>query len=196
AITGGSMDDRQARVAAFLEPADQPSTINEAPSLSRHPQLDAIVDSRTIERHAHNRVPPSNCTLVLHAFPGLDQSRARPAYPADRSRTPRICAICGHSRSGRGHMTDEAKVGGLSAQGLGQLRAAISEDISRGLYRGATVLVARNGQIGLHESLGQHRSDDPRPIEKSSVFSLFSLTKGFTNVLVFRAIERGQLALT
>jgi CubicO group peptidase (beta-lactamase class C family) len=93
-------------------------------------------------------------------------------------------------------MADESKVGGLSAQRLEQLRAAIAEDISRGLYRGATILVARNGQIGLHESLGQHRSDDPRPIEKSSVFSLFSLTKGFTNVLVFRAIERGQLALT
>jgi len=93
-------------------------------------------------------------------------------------------------------MADESKVGGLSAQRLEQLHAAIAEDISRGLYRGATILVARNGQIGLHESLGQHRSDDPRPIEKSSVFSLFSLTKGFTNVLVFRAIERGQLALT
>jgi CubicO group peptidase (beta-lactamase class C family) len=93
-------------------------------------------------------------------------------------------------------MADESKVGGLSAQRLEQLRAAIAEDISRGLYRGATILVARNGQVGLHESLGQHRSDDPRPIAKSSVFSLFSLTKGFTNVLVFRAIERGQLALT
>ena len=93
-------------------------------------------------------------------------------------------------------MADESKVGGLSAQRLEQLHAAIAEDISRGLYRGATILVARNGQVGLHESLGHHRSDDPRPIEKSSVFSLFSLTKGFTNVLVFRAIERGQLALT
>jgi len=93
-------------------------------------------------------------------------------------------------------MADESKVGGLSAQRLEQLRAAIAEDISRGLYRGATILVSRNGQVGLHESLGHHRSDDPRPIEKSSVFSLFSLTKGFTNVLVFRAIERGQLALT
>ena len=93
-------------------------------------------------------------------------------------------------------MADESKVGGLSAQRLEELRAAIAEDISRGLYRGATILVSRNGQVGLHESLGHHRSDDPRPIEKSSVFSLFSLTKGFTNVLVFRAIERGQLALT
>ena len=93
-------------------------------------------------------------------------------------------------------MADESKVGGLSAQRLEQLHAAIAEDISRGLYRGATILVSRNGQVGLHESLGHHRSDDPRPIEKSSVFSLFSLTKGFTNVLVFRAIERGQLALT
>jgi len=93
-------------------------------------------------------------------------------------------------------MADEMSGGKLCPERLGELRAAIADDIRKGRYRGASILVARDGQVGLHEAFGQHRSDDPRPIEKSSVFSLFSLTKGFTNVVVFRAIERGQLALT
>src|SRR6185312_15292770 len=81
AITGGSLDDRQARVAAFLEPAHQPTTINEAPSLSRHPQLDAIVDSRTIERHAHNRVPPPIALQFYTAFPVSTSHGRNPPIP-------------------------------------------------------------------------------------------------------------------
>ena len=85
---------------------------------------------------------------------------------------------------------------GLCPDGLAQLHRVVAEDIKKRRYGGAVILVARHGQIGLHEALGQYRSDDPRPIEKNSVFSLFSLTKGFTNVLLFRAIERGQLSFT
>src|SRR4029453_11467776 len=97
---------------------------------------------------------------------------------------------------GSRHMADEMSGGKLCPERLGEVRAGIADDIRQRRCRGASALVARGGRVGLHEAFGQHRSDDPRPIEKSSVFSLFSLTKGFTNVVVFRAIERGQLALT
>lgn len=86
--------------------------------------------------------------------------------------------------------------GGLSTPRLQYLVEVIRQDIATGRYLGASLVVARHGRIGLHEALGRHRSDDPRPIQKDSVFSLLSVTKAFTNVLVLRAIELGQLALT
>jgi CubicO group peptidase (beta-lactamase class C family) len=92
-------------------------------------------------------------------------------------------------------MVDEARAA-LCPQKLATLKSAIEADIRDGRYRGAVVLVARGGRVGMHEALGQYRSDDPRPLKPGSIFSLFSLTKGFTNVVVFRAIERGDLALT
>lgn len=84
----------------------------------------------------------------------------------------------------------------LSNERLLYLKKVIEDDVQRGLYYGAVVLVARHGIIGLHEAIGYTNAKDKRPISKDSVFSLFSTTKAFTNVLVFRAIERGEFALT
>jgi len=85
---------------------------------------------------------------------------------------------------------------GLCAERLQYLKEAIAGDIARKRYTGAVVLVARQGKVGLHEAIGHARRDNPDPLRQDAVFNLLSLTKGFTNVLVFRAIERGQLALT
>ena len=92
--------------------------------------------------------------------------------------------------------TDPKHSSGLSAPRLEHLLEVISHDIARGRYRGASIVVARHGRIGLHEAVGQYRSDDSRPLDKNSVFSLLSVTKAFTNVAILRAVELGQLALT
>ena len=85
---------------------------------------------------------------------------------------------------------------GLSGPRLQYLLEVIRADIAAGRYLGASIVVARHGRIGLQEAVGRHRSDDPRPLRTDSVFNLLSVTKAFTNVLVLRAIEAGQLALT
>jgi CubicO group peptidase (beta-lactamase class C family) len=85
---------------------------------------------------------------------------------------------------------------GLSAARLLKLKAAIEGDISKRRYFGAVIAVARHGRVGLFEALGHADRDSRRALEKSSVFSIFSVTKAFTNVLLFKAIESGELALT
>jgi CubicO group peptidase (beta-lactamase class C family) len=85
---------------------------------------------------------------------------------------------------------------GLSQERLVHLKSVIEEDIREHRYYGAVIAVARHGSVGILESLGHTGSDGKRPLQKDSVFSLFSVTKAFTNVLVFRAIESGSLALT
>jgi CubicO group peptidase (beta-lactamase class C family) len=47
-----------------------------------------------------------------------------------------------------------------------------------------------------HEAFGHADPARTRPVKKDSVFSLFSTTKALTGVLVLRACDRGQLALT
>jgi CubicO group peptidase (beta-lactamase class C family) len=84
---------------------------------------------------------------------------------------------------------------GLDAGRLQHLKATIEADIAAGRYHGAGIVVARDGKIGLHEAAGRVRSTSHNAVRKDSVFSLLSVTKAFTNVLVLRAIERGQLSL-
>ena len=84
----------------------------------------------------------------------------------------------------------------FSAERLDQLRRVIAEDIAAGRYFGAVLAIARAGQLGLHEAIGHADAAASRALRLDSVFSIFSVTKAVTNVLVLRAIELGRFALT
>lgn len=84
--------------------------------------------------------------------------------------------------------------GGLNADRLQHLKATVEADIASGLYSGGTMIIARHGEIGFYETFGHADSKKTIPVKKDSVFSLFSTTKSFTNILVLRAIENGQFA--
>jgi CubicO group peptidase (beta-lactamase class C family) len=79
---------------------------------------------------------------------------------------------------------------------LRHLMAAMQEDIDADRYLGGVIAIGRHGKLALHQAIGHADADRKRPVKKDSVFSLFSVTKAITVVLVLRAIERGQLALT
>jgi CubicO group peptidase (beta-lactamase class C family) len=85
---------------------------------------------------------------------------------------------------------------GLSSARLGRLQASIEADVRARRYFGAVVAVARHGTVALCEAIGHADPEGRRPLQRDSVFSLFSVTKAFTNILIFQAIERGDLALT
>ncbi|MGA3295145.1 MAG: serine hydrolase domain-containing protein [Candidatus Acidiferrales bacterium] len=84
----------------------------------------------------------------------------------------------------------------LSAARLRYLKSTIENDIQQGKYHGAVILIAQHGRIGMHDAVGYSRWAKRERMRKDHVFNLFSVTKAFTNVLVFRCIERGDLALT
>jgi CubicO group peptidase (beta-lactamase class C family) len=93
-------------------------------------------------------------------------------------------------------MADSGAVQGLSRERLERLKAAVAAQVREKRYFGAVIGVARHGTVGLLTAVGHADSNGRRPLLADSVFSLFSVTKAFTNALVFRAIELGQLALT
>jgi CubicO group peptidase (beta-lactamase class C family) len=79
---------------------------------------------------------------------------------------------------------------------LRRVMAVMQEDIDKDRYFGGVIAIGRHGKLALHEAIGHADSGHKRPVRKDSVFSLFSVTKALTTVLVLRAIERGQFDLT
>jgi CubicO group peptidase (beta-lactamase class C family) len=85
---------------------------------------------------------------------------------------------------------------GFDARRLEYLTAAVQSDIAAGQYFGGVISVKRGGQSAYQQVFGHSSESKQRPVAADSVFSLFSVTKAFTNVLVFQAIERGLMTLT
>ena len=71
-----------------------------------------------------------------------------------------------------------------------QVREAIEADIRAGLYHGAVIKVARGGDVVLDAAIGAADGAQTQPLQRDSVFNIFSVTKAFTNLLVLRRSNR------
>jgi len=85
---------------------------------------------------------------------------------------------------------------GFDPDRLSRLPKAIEQDTARGLYDGAAFLVARRGNIILHDAIGQTDPENNRSAKKDDVFFIMSITKQLTTALVLMRIDSGELALT
>ena len=79
---------------------------------------------------------------------------------------------------------------------IDHLTKVIQGDIESGRYFGCVIKATRGGEPGIEMAFGTEAGGTSRALTMDTVFSIFSVTKAMTNVLVFRAIELGQLALT
>ena len=84
----------------------------------------------------------------------------------------------------------------LNQERLQHLKGVIADDVGAERYYGAVIAVARGGRLGIHEAIGHADAARKKPLQRDSVFSIFSVTKAITNVLVLRSIELGRFALT
>jgi len=85
---------------------------------------------------------------------------------------------------------------GMDQQRLADVENVIRADIKAGLYHGVVIKVAQAGVVAMETAIGAADAGQTQPLALNSVFSIFSITKAFTNTLVLRAIERGYFALT
>lgn len=79
---------------------------------------------------------------------------------------------------------------------LDLLRERIGQHVEDRLYWGASLKIARHGELVFDEAIGHADGARSLPLATDSVFSIFSATKAFINVLTLRAVERGQFSLT
>jgi CubicO group peptidase (beta-lactamase class C family) len=79
---------------------------------------------------------------------------------------------------------------------LDHLKAVIEADVDAGAYFGLHLKVGRHGEVVFDEVIGAEDAEGRRPLRRDSVYSIFSTSKAFTNILILRAIEMGRFALT
>jgi CubicO group peptidase (beta-lactamase class C family) len=84
---------------------------------------------------------------------------------------------------------------GLSPARLQLMSDAFKREIDKGTLPGATVMVARRGQIGWFEALGKQSPAAPTPMAKDSLFRIFSMTKPIVSVGIMMLMEEGHFIL-
>jgi CubicO group peptidase (beta-lactamase class C family) len=85
---------------------------------------------------------------------------------------------------------------GIEPRFLKVLDETIRADIDRGDYHGANIIVARHGEIAMRGSYGMAEVATNRPTRSDDVYRILSMSKGFTNVLIYRALSEGKLMLS
>src|ERR1700753_1125514 len=84
---------------------------------------------------------------------------------------------------------------GLSPSRLQKLSDAFKREVDKGTLPGATVMVARKGQVGWFDAIGRQSPTDPRPMAHDTIFRIFSMTKPIVSVGIMMLVEEGQLLL-
>jgi CubicO group peptidase (beta-lactamase class C family) len=84
---------------------------------------------------------------------------------------------------------------GLSPARLQQMSDAFKREIDKGTLPGATVMVARRGQIGWFEALGRQSPAAATPMTHDSIFRIFSMTKPIVSIGIMMLLEDGHFIL-
>src|SRR6202045_2432278 len=85
---------------------------------------------------------------------------------------------------------------GLSQIRLQRMSDAFKREIDKGTLPGATVVVARRGQIRWFDALGKQSPAGSAPMAHDSIFRIFSMTKPIVSVGVMLLIEDGHFLLS
>ena len=85
---------------------------------------------------------------------------------------------------------------GLCPERTQRLMDVLRREVASGRLPGAVAMIARRGQIGLFEAVGQQDPGTGTPMKTDSIFRIYSMTKPLVSVAVMMLVERGQLLLS
>ena len=85
---------------------------------------------------------------------------------------------------------------GLCPERTKRLMDVLRHEVDSGRVPGAVAMIARRGQIGLLEAVGQQDPATGTPMQINSIFRIYSMTKPVVSVAVMMLVERGQLLLS
>src|SRR5882672_12233818 len=85
---------------------------------------------------------------------------------------------------------------GLSPARLQRMSDAFKREVDKGTLPGATVMVARKGQIGWFDAIGRQGPDAGAPMAKDTIFRIFSMTKPIVSVGIMMLLEEGHFLLS
>jgi CubicO group peptidase (beta-lactamase class C family) len=85
---------------------------------------------------------------------------------------------------------------GLCPERTQRLMDVLRREVASGRLPGAVAMIARRGQIGLFEAVGQQDPGTGTPMKTDSIFRIYSMTKPVVSVAVMMLVERGLLLLS
>jgi CubicO group peptidase (beta-lactamase class C family) len=85
---------------------------------------------------------------------------------------------------------------GLSPSRLQKMSDAFKREVDKGTLPGATVMVARRGQIGWFEAIGRQSPAYSQPMAHNTIFRIFSMTKPIVSVGIMMLVEEGHFILS
>ncbi|MES2583768.1 MAG: serine hydrolase domain-containing protein [Pseudomonadota bacterium] len=98
--------------------------------------------------------------------------------------------------SGKQLPLGSAKDLGFCPQRVRHLVETLQAEVAKARLPGAVALIARRGQVLLHQNVGQQDPATGVPMELDSIFRIYSMTKPIVSVAVMQLMERGQLLLS
>jgi len=84
---------------------------------------------------------------------------------------------------------------GLSSTRLQRLSDAFKREVDKGTLPGATMLVARKGQIGWLDAVGKQSPATSAPMAHDTLFRIFSMTKPIVSIGIMMLLEDGHFLL-
>src|SRR6267154_692829 len=85
---------------------------------------------------------------------------------------------------------------GLSTARLQRMSDAFKREVDKGTLPGATVMVARRGQIGWFDAIGRQNPAASAPMTHDTIFRIFSMTKPIVSVGIMMLVEDGHFLIS
>ncbi len=85
---------------------------------------------------------------------------------------------------------------GLSKDRLDRITASMKKHVEAGDFPGATGLIARHGKIAYFETYGYQDRESMTPMDKNTIFRIYSMSKAITGVAVMALHEEGHFFLS
>lgn len=84
---------------------------------------------------------------------------------------------------------------GMSAEKLAKVGEIMNRLIEDKKIAGGTVLVARNGKLMFQETYGLRNLDGKLPVERDTIFRIYSMSKAITSAAALMLVDEGRLEL-
>lgn len=85
---------------------------------------------------------------------------------------------------------------GFSSERLNRIDTVLKADIAKGQIPGAVALIARKGKIAYFRNFGMRDKEKGVPMEKDSIFRVFSMSKSAVAVAAAILLEEGKISLS
>ena len=85
---------------------------------------------------------------------------------------------------------------GMSSERLERIAPVLNRYVDEGQLTGVVSMIARKGEIVHFEEYGVLDAESGKPLQKDSIFRIYSMTKPITTLAVMMLYEEGKLQLT